>query len=202
MPEPASVTDRDLMGRLARGDRDVLAALMERHGTRLYRIALSYLRDRDDAMDAVQETFVKALQNASRWDPGRAPEGEDAGRPNDVAPWLTRIAINHCIDVYRRGRRRQATDEPLDAEGDRDPRLATAEVPADRRVLGREVGERIERALRALPEGQRAVFVLRHYEDMTLPEIAQTLGMSLGTVKSSLHRALQRLRQRLEGLEA
>jgi RNA polymerase sigma-70 factor (ECF subfamily) len=187
--ESLEVSDRELMGRLARGDREALDPLMERHSTRLYRLALSYLRRQDDALDAVQETFVRAFQNAVRWDPNA-----------DVVPWLTRIAINHCIDVYRRGRRRMATDEPLEND-DRDLRLTSADVSADRRVLGREVGERIERALRCLPETQRAVFVLRHYEDMTLPEIADSLGISLGTVKSSLHRALHRMRQRLEGLE-
>ena len=57
------------MERLARGDREALAPLMERHHTRLYRIALSYLRDADEALDAVQEIFVKAFQAASRWDP-------------------------------------------------------------------------------------------------------------------------------------
>ena len=70
-------SDRDLMARLAAGDRDALAPLMERHHRRLYRIALSYLRRPDDALDAVQETFVKAFLHAARWD-GAA----------EVAPWL------------------------------------------------------------------------------------------------------------------
>jgi RNA polymerase sigma-70 factor (ECF subfamily) len=64
------------------------------------------------------------------------------------------------------------------------------------------MGARITAALRALPERQRAVFVLRHYEDMSLEEIGRTLDLRLGTVKSSLHRAIQGLRQRLEGLRA
>jgi RNA polymerase sigma factor (sigma-70 family) len=62
------------------------------------------------------------------------------------------------------------------------------------------VGRRIGSALRGLPERQRAVFVLRHYEEMSLDEIAESLGMSLGTVKSSLHRAVYRLRERLTGI--
>ena len=80
-------SDRELMARLAAGDRDALDPLMERHHRRLYRIALGYLRDPDLALDAVQETFVKAFQNASRWD-ARA----------EVAPWLVRIAVNQSID--------------------------------------------------------------------------------------------------------
>src|SRR5262245_34886330 len=132
------------MGLLARGEREALTTLMERHSTRIYRVAYSYLRERDDALDAVQETFVKVFQNAARWD-----------AQAEVGPWLTRIAINHCIDVYRRGRRRMTTNEPLE-DDDRDPRLAATDVAADRKVLGRELGERIERALRGLPETQRA----------------------------------------------
>lgn len=188
-PDPP---DRELMRRLVGGDREALGPIMERHHRRIYRIALSYLRDADDALEVVQETFVRAYQNAARWDPASA-----------VEPWLVRIAINHAIDRYRRGRRRRRAEEPLDqADRDRDPRLAAEEPSPERQVLGREVAERIDSALRSLPERQRAVFVLRHYEERSLEEIARTLDLSLGTVKSSLHRAVRRLRLRLEGLRA
>lgn len=181
-------SDRELMDRLALGDREALGPLMERHHARIYRIAFSYLRDADEALDCVQETFVKVVENASRWDAGA-----------EVAPWLTRIAINDAIDRYRRSKRRARTETPL-GEGDQDDRL-TADGPSPERVaLGRELAERISRALGALPQQQRAVVVLRHYEGMTLPEIAQALGMNLGTVKSSLHRGLERLRERLQGV--
>jgi RNA polymerase sigma-70 factor (ECF subfamily) len=186
MTEPS---DRDLMGRLAAGDRDALSPLMERHHRRLYRIALAYLRRPDDALDVVQETFVKAFVHAGRWD-GAA----------EVAPWLTRIAVNQAIDVYRRGRRRLAHEEPLD---DAAPQgFAVHDPSPERRLMGREIGERVDSALRTLPERQRAVFVLRHYQDLSLEEIAQTLDMSLGTVKSALHRAVARLRERLQGVHS
>jgi len=178
-------SDRDLMLRLAAGDRDALAPLMERHHRRLYRIALGYLRAPDDALDVVQETFVKAFTHAGRWD-GAA----------EVAPWLTRITVNQAIDTYRRRRRRLGREEPLEEEGV--PRALVVDEPSpERRTMGREISERISAALRALPERQRAVFVLRHYEELSLEEIAQALDMSLGTVKSALHRAVARLRQRL-----
>jgi RNA polymerase sigma-70 factor, ECF subfamily len=186
MTEPS---DRDLMGRLAAGDREALAPLMERHHRRLYRVALAYLRQPDDALDAVQETFVKAFVHAPRWD-GAA----------EVAPWLTRIAVNQSIDMYRRGRRRQAREEPLDDAAGAPRPLAVADPSPERRTMGREIGERVGSALRTLPERQRAVFVLRHYEELSLDEIAQTLDMSLGTVKSALHRAIARMRERLQGV--
>jgi len=180
--QEGSASDRDLMARLAGGDREALAPLMERHYQRLYRIALSYLRQPDDALDTVQETFVKAFQNAGRWD-GSVEAG----------PWLSRVAINQSIDRWRRNRRRQATFAPF-VEGDHDAVLADASPSPDQRVRRRELRDRLALALDTLPERQRAVVALRHHQEMTLEEIAETLGMRLGTVKSTLHRALARLR--------
>ncbi len=180
--------DRALMLRLARGDRDALAPLMERHGQRVYRIALSYLRDPDEAKDAVQETFVKAMLHAARWDTTSA-----------VGPWLMKIAVNHSIDVYRRGKRRGARIQSWD-DGMPEERFPGNQPSPESAARGRQIGERIAQALKTLPDAHRAVFTLRHYDGMSLEEIAATLGLSLGTVKSSLHRAVRRLRERLEEL--
>jgi RNA polymerase sigma-70 factor (ECF subfamily) len=182
-------SDRELMARLAAGDREALGPLMERHHRRVFRIALAYLRDRDEARDAVQETFVKAYQGAARWD-GAA----------EVAPWLSRIAVNHAIDRYRHGRRRLRAETPLLDEEEGGPRVTAPAPSPERRAMDREAGERISAALSGLPERQRAVVVLRLYEEMNLDEIARALDMSLGTVKSSLHRALRRMRVSLAGL--
>ena len=174
--------DRDLMVRLAAGEREALAPLMERHYRRLYRIALAYVRQPDDALDVVQEAFVRAFQAASRWD-GAA----------EAAPWLSRITVNLAIDRWRRNRRRADTFAPM-LENDHAVSLADKGPAPDGGVEQRERAERLRAALALLPDRQRAVVVLRHYHDLSLEEIAQTLGMSLGTVKSSLHRALQRMR--------
>lgn len=182
-------SDRELMRLLARGERAALEPLMARHYTRLYRIALGYLRQPDDALDTVQEAFVRAVQHAPSWKEQAEP-----------GAWLTRITINQAIDRYRRGRRRRETEEPLDADG-REARFFVARGPsAERRVWGRELRERVEHALLGLPDRQRAVFVLRHYEELPLEEISRTLEMNLGTVKSNLHRALLYLRRRLSGV--
>jgi RNA polymerase sigma-70 factor (ECF subfamily) len=175
------------MARLASGDREALAPLMERHYRRVYRIALGYLRQPDDALEVVQEAFVQACQSAPRWD-GSA----------DAGPWLSRITVNLAIDRWRRNRRRAQTFTAL-ADDDHASALADAGPSPDRRVQRREAGERVAAALAVLPERQRAVVVLRHYQEMSLEEIAQALGMSLGTVKSSLHRALGRMRGALAG---
>lgn len=181
----AADSDRDLMARLARGEREALGPLMERHHRRVYRIALAYLRNADDALDVVQETFVRACENAGRWN-----------QAAEVAPWLTRIAVNQSIDRYRRERRRRQSFEPM-GEGDHDESLATQTPSPERQAEGRELGVRIAAALRGLPERQRAVFVLRHYEERSLEEIGTILELRLGTVKSTLHRAIHELRRRL-----
>jgi RNA polymerase sigma-70 factor (ECF subfamily) len=173
------------MDRLARGDTQALDVLMERHHRRIYGIALSYLRDPDDALDAAQETFVKLFQNSSRW------RGD-----SEFLPWLTRIAVNQSIDQFRRGKRRRTREEPL---GEAEP-SARGSVSPEGATFSGELGDRIGRAVKTLPDRQRAVFVLRHYNEMSLPEIATSLGMNIGTVKSNLHRALARLRGRLEGI--
>jgi RNA polymerase sigma-70 factor (ECF subfamily) len=181
--------DRELMARIAGGDQESLSELMRRHHQRLFRIALGYVRDAHDAQEVVQETFVKAYRNAARWDGS-----------SEVAPWLTRIAINESIDRYRRARRRREMEEPMPADGVQ-ARQWTADGPSpERRALGRELQERLDAALSALPERQRAIFVLRHYQGLELGEIAETLDMRLGTVKSGLHRALERLRELLAGV--
>jgi len=183
-------SDRDLMARLAAGDRDAMAPLVERHQRRLYRIALGYLREREDALDVVQEAFVKVFRAAPRWD-GSA----------DAGPWLSRVAVNLSIDRWRRNKRRGQTFAPL-AEGDHLEVLKDAGPAPDRGLLHRDAGGKVARALSALPERQRAVVVLRHYQELSLEEIAATLGISLGTVKSSLHRALHRMREALAGGES
>jgi len=182
-------SDGELLQRLAGGERDALAPLMERHQRRLYRVALAYVRNPDDALDVVQETFVRAFQHAARWDGS-----------SEVGRWLTRIAVNQSIDRYRRDKRRRATYEPLE-EGDHDERTADGAPSPERTTAGSETMRRISAALAALPEKQRAIFVLRHYQEMSLEEIADTLGLHLGTVKSGLHRAIHGLRQRLAELQ-
>jgi RNA polymerase sigma-70 factor, ECF subfamily len=175
--------DRELMARMAGGDQESLSELMRRHHQRLFRIALGYVRDAHDAQEIVQETFVKAYRNAARWDGA-----------SEVVPWLTRIAINESIDRYRRARRRREMEEPLAPDGMYEVRWAADGPSPERRMLGRELQERLDAALLALPERQRAIFVLRHYQGLELGEIAGALDMRLGTVKSGLHRALERLR--------
>jgi RNA polymerase sigma factor (sigma-70 family) len=177
-------SDAALMTRLAAGEREALDPLMERHYRRLYRLALAYLRHPDDALDVVQETFVRAYVHAGRWREDR-----------EVGAWLTRIAINQSIDRYRREKCRRRFMEPLEDEAA--PAAPAAPSSPERAIAAREIAEQVGQAVESLPEKQRAVFLLRHREGLPLDEIGRTLGLNLGTVKSSLHRAVIRLRDQL-----
>ncbi len=179
-------SDRELVARLADGDREALNPLVERHHRRLFRIAFGYLRNADDAEDAVQEAFVKLFERARSWD-GRS----------DVGPWLTRIAVNQAIDLYRKVHRRRLRFTPME-----DPRgvalpISDSGPSPEQRAHGKGLGTRMNAALEGLGERQRAVLVLRHAEGLSLEEIATSLGLRLGTVKSTLHRALVEMRDRL-----
>ena len=173
-----------LMEGVARGDDEAFRALVERYQKRVYRLALSYLRRHDDALDVAQETFVRVYRARGTVQPHVDPEG-----------WLFKIAANLCIDQHRR--RRRASEEPL-PEPESSSEIADGSAPDPLRLAMANERERaLANALRALAPRQRMVFVLRHYQQLSLGEIASALECSVGTVKSSLHRATMKLRATL-----
>lgn len=176
------VADKDLVARLSAGDEAALSSLMARHERRLYGIAYGYLRNSEDALEVVQDAFVKLFQQAGRLD-ARA----------EVGAWLTRVAINAAIDRYRQRKRRGVHEIEVEDEHLQD--VPARHAPGALDNLHTEESRRaIEIGLQALNERQRAVVTLRHFADLSLDEIASTLGVRLGTVKSSLNRALARMK--------
>ena len=164
-------------------------ALVERYQRRLYRLACGYLRNHADALDAVQETFVKIYQARASYRPSAHP-----------FTWASRILANHCIDQLRH--RRVRPEESLEATvQDGAARVADTlpsreEAPLARQER-RELGRLLREAIDTLPLRQKEIFMLRHFGDMRLEEIAAARGCALGTVKSSLHRAATAIRGHL-----
>ena len=161
---------------------------VRRFQKRFYRISMGYMRDHDEALDAVQGAFIRIYNARQRWTPQAQP-----------FTWSYRILVNHCIDLLRKRRIRDAAS--LDAPGatERDLADTTSPSPFDR-ASGQEVGVAIRAAVAELPDRQREIFTLRHFEELSLQEIASVQGCALGTVKSSLHRAVMTLRDRLSDL--
>ena len=159
------------------GNEEAFASLARGAGDRLLAIAFRILRDLGLAEDAVQQTLVLAWREL--------PSLRDVDR---FDAWLHRLLVNACYRESRRDRRWAATVRvlPVDGPTARDEFLAVA----DR--------DQLERGFRRLPTEQRAVFVFHHYVGLTLPEVAEHLGVPLGTVKSRLHYATSTLRAALE----
>jgi RNA polymerase sigma-70 factor (ECF subfamily) len=159
-----------------RGDHDAFAALIDAASGRMYSLACLILRDSNRAEDATQDAFVRAWREL--------PGLRDVDR---FDAWLRRLVVNACYDEGRKVRRR--AEVTLIGRPDRsvaDTSTASAET------------DRIERAFRRLPLDQRSVLVLQHYFDQSHTEIAETLGVPLGTVKSRVRYGLAAMRAALE----
>ena len=159
---------------------------------RVYSLCRRLLQDPDDADCATQDVFLKAYQALQR---------EDAKALDDPARWLTRIAVNTCLDRLRSQkwqlwrRRPSPEDEAIILA-----KTASRRPEAEERYYATEIMARIDAALTRLSGRQRVVFALRHYEDKSLEEIGQILGLDIGTVKAHMFRAVAKLRVELRDL--
>ncbi len=176
----------------SRGDRQAFGRLVDLHKRAVYGLCVRLLRDAEEARDAAQEAFARAYA---------ALETYDEAQP--FAPWLLRIARNHCLDVLRR-RLPEAQRLELDAPAEGKTReLADPDAPrGDDAVERRELAGALERAVAALPSNYREVVHLFHVEHLSYKEIASTLDVPIGTVMTWLHRARARLKDALEAAGA
>ena len=159
---------------------------------RIFLLCRRMLQDSGDADSATQDTFLKAWQALQR------PESKEL---DDPSKWLTRIAVNTCLDKLRSRRWQFWRKRPNPEDEATVLELAPSGVPdAERQVISREIIERLERALDKLSNRQRAAFTLRHYDDRSLAEIAGILDLDVGTVKVHLFRAMEKLREELHDL--
>ena len=173
-----------------RGDPDAFAALVTRYQNRLYRYLLRWAGEPAAAEDLFQQTWMRVVQNIHRFDPLR-----------NFDAWLFAIARNVAIDLLRR-RRPGGFEEPLE-EGTQAFDRAPSNLPgALEQLLRSEKAELVQKLLAAQPPVYREILSLRFEEEMKLEEIAELLSVPLGTAKSRLSRALERLRASFERLRA
>ncbi len=166
-----AIEDRELARRFPGGGDDVVREVYQRYGRAVYTVALSIVRDRAQAADVVQGTFLNAWRASAGFDPER-----------ELGPWLYAIARRQAIDAYRKWSRVEAVEpERLDA---------TEQAPSIERAW--EVWQ-VRLAVDRLPVDEREVVRMAWFEELTHSEIAERLGVPVGTVKSRSHRAHGRL---------
>jgi RNA polymerase sigma-70 factor (ECF subfamily) len=190
-PPLAGLAEDEVVERAKRGGLEAFEELVERHGDRLYRMAVRLLRDEDDAKEAMQEGLLSAWRRLDQFE-GKARFGS----------WLYRIVANAALMALRTKRRHpsvsldEAGEEALDERGHElfESGRNWARMP-DQQLATRELGEHIEAGIAELPESQRVVFLLRDVDEMDTREAALLLGISEESVKTRLHRARLHLRQ-------
>ena len=170
--------DAELLARVLDGDHDAFNQIMRNHEDRVFSVCLRIMGEREHALDATQETFLTAFRKAGQF------KGSSA-----LGTWIYRIAVNTCYDQLRKQKRRR-TDPMAD-------HLEPADYAAENAVESAGLRPEIQQALSAIPTDFRVAVVLSDVEGMGLPDVAEVLGVPVGTVKSRVFRGRRLLAREL-----
>ena len=189
-------SDWDLVQRTREGDREAFQQLVERYQRKVAGLAIGMLRNREDALDVVQETFTKAYQNLDRF------KGDSS-----FYTWVYRIAVNVCIDHQRREAKMPTVTTDLRDGSDRpEPELPASVMDGGeigdpfQRARDAELAKALQEAIAELTPDHRAVILLREVDGLSYEEISRVLECPKGTVMSRLHYARRQLQERLRRL--
>ena len=179
-------TDAELIARTLGGDGGAFGLLVDRFQRKIYRVAFAIVRNDVEADTITQDTFIQAYTHLAKFQ-GRS----------EFETWLTRIAINRSRDSLRRRRFVSLFTANDDGEPEGWVEPVDERPDPEREIMARQLRTAIERAERKLSTQQKVIFRLRHYEDHSLEEIAELLGLRSGTVRAHLFRAIHKIRQEL-----
>ena len=171
-----------LIGGLRRGDREAFLTIIRLYQKKVFQMAYGFFGNRDDALDIVQETFLRVHEKAGLFQEGRGLQN-----------WVLQVAKNICIDYYRKNYRKRKELESGQSLDEMNLAAEPGPPPGEASDLQRILGL----CLNKLAQRQRTIFVMRHYQELRNEEIAQALNISLGTVKSLHFKAVQNLRSML-----
>jgi len=182
------VNDREaeLISRCQRGDQDALKGIFDQYHKKVYRIAYGVVRHREDALDVVQEVFIKLFRSIKDF------KGKSA-----FYTYLYRLTMNTAIDHSRKAKR--ALFFSLDEEGSFQPSDAQEKRP-DHIAAQKELEEKVRWAIDQLPQDQKATLIYREIEELSYQEIAGAMGCSIGTVMSRLHYGRKKLQDLLKDI--
>ena len=177
---PDEALEHSLIVRAKAGEREAFSLLIRHNIQRVYRAAYAVVRNRDDAEDIAQETFVRAYQSISRFDETRP-----------LFPWLYRIARNLCLNRIERVTKRETELPEFDYLPDASAGPEESAIAAEERRL-------VRGAVGRLPDQHRQIIELSHFQECSYREIADILDVPMGTVMSRLYNARRKLRELLE----
>jgi RNA polymerase sigma-70 factor, ECF subfamily len=171
----------DLVERIKNQDRDAFAELVGLFQKKIFSFAYNFFRDREDALEIVQETFMRVYEKIGSYRP-----------EHSLQSWIYRLTHNICIDYYRKVSKKKRRECGLEDVPDR--QLAVADT-CQAAWESRLAAAAIDRAVDKLPLRQKEVFVMKYRQGMKLRQVADVMAVSLGTVKTLHHRALGRIRR-------
>ena len=182
--EKVQVNDSELVSAYIKGDENAFATLVEKYKHRIYTTIYLVVKTEEIAQDLMQDTFIKAIKTLR------------SGRYNEEGkflPWILRIAHNLAIDYFRRERRYPSVvfEDGSNAFNS----LNFSEDSIETLQIKRESHEHLRGLIKRLPEQQRQVLIMRHYEDMSFQEIADATGVSINTALGRMRYALINLRK-------
>lgn len=184
------MTDEVLVNRFANGDNQAFDFLLNRHKSRVYTYILLIVRNRDLAEDVFQETFMKVIVTIKQ---GRYV---DSGK---FYAWVTRIAHNQIIDIFRKERNENtvSNDEFEDVDLFNNPKFSDENI--EDKMVRTQVMSDVGDLVRLLPENQKEVVLLRYYQNLSFKEIADQTGVSINTALGRMRYAVLNMRRMAEG---
>jgi RNA polymerase sigma-70 factor (ECF subfamily) len=173
--------EQTVLQRIQNGETSAFREFVELYKKKVYYLALDYTGNHHDAEDMSQEVFMKAFASI-----------KDFRGDSKVSSWLYRITVNTCLDRARRKPLQlvELNEEVIQSQ-------PHSKTNPEQEIHRKRTKERIDAALQQLPPKQRSIFVLRHYNELSLKDIAEVLGVAEGTVKAQLFRAIKKLQKEL-----
>lgn len=169
-----------LAERAKNGDREAFMEITSRYQKNVFQLAYSFFQNREDALDIVQDTFLRIYRKMHYYEPGKSFKN-----------WVLQIAKNLCIDRYRKNHKKH--DQKV-LGGDEIEEIQLTDDKGNERNSNTDIKRIVAKCLKQLPERQRMIFVMKHYNELKYKEIAETLGIAVGTVKSLNFKAVNKLR--------
>ena len=176
--------ETDMISRCQQGDQEALKEIFDKYHNKVYRIAFGVVRQREEALDVVQEVFIKLFRSIKNF----------KGRSHFYT-YLYRMVMNTAIDHKRKTGKQFMSS--LDEEGSFEP-SDEAEKGPERILLQKELEERVKLAMDKLPDEQKAALIFRDVEGLSYQEMAEAMGCSIGTVMSRLHYGRKRMQESLK----